>query len=242
MVNEALLLDQLFAAPNMDFEMGKFNWVGRINSATNIGIIWHTARAKTIPEAMTTELITGSTGIQSFSGALPRILNNVLGTKFKIVPGYGSARGLSIALERGEIEAYFSDSTELLQLHRDWLIDKNASVPVQFGNRRHPSLPDSPTVTELGRNPEEKQVLALPASISTVGKSFIAPPELPPERLAALRLAFDALMRDPVFITEAQQRGLELDPLTGDLLQTRVRETLAAPAAIVARAAQAWKP
>jgi tripartite-type tricarboxylate transporter receptor subunit TctC len=242
MVNEGLLLDQLFSAPNMDFDVGRFNWVGRINSATNIGVVWHTAPAKTIEEIRTTDLITGSTGIQSMSGGLARIMNTVLGTKFKIIAGYGSARALALALERGEIQAYFTDATEVLTVHRDWLSAKKVSVPVQFTEKRNPALSETPTILELARNADERQILAFPASVSVVGKSFFAPPGVPADRLAALRNAFTAMVRDPRFIAEVQQRSIALDPLAGDLVQARVKETLAAPPALAARAAQLWKP
>ena len=157
---------------------------------------------------------------------MPKLMNRFAGTKFKLVLGYQGTTGAMLAMERGEVEGTHSTAENLVIGKPDWLRDKTVSVLVQYSTNRHSAFPDVPTMVELGKTPEDRQILKLFGDTAEVGRAIILPPEVPPDRLAVLRKAFDAMAADKTFIAEMESRKMEFDPMSGEELQRRIKASL----------------
>jgi tripartite-type tricarboxylate transporter receptor subunit TctC len=158
-------------------------------------------------------------------------MNNVLGTRFKLIMGYRGSSEAMLAVERGEVEGHSTSWTALKVAHPDWIEQKNVTLLVQFALKRHKELPDLPTVVDLARTEEERTILSAVMNATEVGTAFFTTPGVPADRLEALRRAFDATMRDPEFLAEAQRTRLTVNSITGEELQKLVGDvTSLAPA------------
>jgi tripartite-type tricarboxylate transporter receptor subunit TctC len=151
-------------------------------------------------------------------------MNHVLGTKFKLIMGYKGSADAQLAVERGEVEGHSTSWTAVKVGHPDWLPSKKISILVQFSLKKHPELPNVPTVVELGRNDEEKAILRAVMSASEVGTAYFTPPGVPADRVAMLRRAFDATMKDPEFLADAQRIKITVNPMSGEDLEKLVAE------------------
>ncbi len=164
------------------------------------------------------------------------MLKRLLGLKFELVTGYkGTGEGL-VAMERGEVEALSMPWTVFRAIRADWLHDKKVNVLLQTGLDKAPDLPHVPRLVDLARTDEQRQILKLFSQPEKVGRSLTAPPGLPPERVAQLRSAFAATLKDPAFLAEAARMRVALSPLSGEQLQAIIEKSFDYPPAIVAKA------
>jgi tripartite-type tricarboxylate transporter receptor subunit TctC len=228
--------EELLGSPAIQFRTAEFNWIGRIGSYNNITIFWHTSRIKSISDAMKMESTMGATGVGSPVYVYPNMMNRILGTKFKIVSGYQGTAQTSLAMERGEVEGVTMGWFPVKTGKREWVEQKKINYLVQFLAERHPDLPQVPTIVELARTPQEKQLFALFANDGEVGKAVFLPPGVPPATVAMFRRAWDAMVRDPDYIADADKLQLERDSATGEQLQALIESVMATPPAIVERA------
>jgi len=217
-------LEEALGTQGAKFKSAQFNWIGRMASSINITFMNLNAPVKTIKDAFTHEAILGATGRSATPTVYPSVLNNVLGMKFKIVMGYEGSVAAMLAMERGEVEGHSTSLDGVKAAHEDWLRDRKVNILVQYGLRRHPDLPDVPLSIDLGRTPEEVQILRIVANATEVGKMTLAPPGVPADRVLALRRAFDATIKDPDYIAEMNKQRLEIVPLNGEELQKIVAE------------------
>ena len=217
-------LEEALGTTGVKYKSAQFTWIGRMASAINVTIMNASAKVKTIQDAFTKEAILGGTGRSATPTVYPSVLNNVLGMKFKIVMGYEGSIAAMLAMERGEVEGHSTSWDGVKAAHEDWIRDKKVNVIVQYGLRRHPELPNVPLSVELGRTPEETQILRVVANATEVGKMTLAPPGVPPDRVEALRKAFVSTIKDPGYIDEMNKQKLEIVPLSGDELQAIVAE------------------
>jgi tripartite-type tricarboxylate transporter receptor subunit TctC len=215
-------LDERLGTANVRFKTAEFGWVGRIDSLINIVFMWHTSKVKTFADAQKYESTLSGTGAGSTVSIYPTVMNNVYGTKFKLVMGYKGSAAAQLAVERGEVEGHSTSWTAVKVGHPDWWPKKTISILVQFSLTRHPELPNIPTAVDLARNDEEKQVLSAIMVAAEIGSAFFTTPGVPPERLTALRRAFDATMKDPEFLADAKKIKLTVGPMTGEALQKLV--------------------
>jgi tripartite-type tricarboxylate transporter receptor subunit TctC len=219
-----LALDERLGSQGVRFKTADLNWIGRIDSLINIVMMWHTSKIKSIADAQRIESTLSGTGAGSTVSIYPTVLNNVIGTRFKLVMGYRGSNEAMLAMERGEVEGHSTAWAAVKVAKPDWIRDKTVNVIVQFALKRHPELPDVPTAVELARNEEERQVLAAVLNASEVGTAFFTTPGVPPDRLGALRRAFDATMKDPEFLAEADKMRVGVSPMTGEELQKLVAQ------------------
>jgi tripartite-type tricarboxylate transporter receptor subunit TctC len=230
-----LPLEEALGVPQVKFKSAGFYWVGRMAPAPNITFINATAAVKTINDAFENTAILGATGRSATNAIYPTVLNNVLGTKFKLVTGYEGTAAAMLAMERGEVEGHSSTYDALKAVREDWLTQKKVNVVVQYSLTRHPELKDVPTTVELARNPEQAQILRAVSSASEIGKFVLTTPDTPADRVLALRQAFDAMVKDPEFIADAQKLKVELGPLPGTELQKIVAEVAGMAPDVVAK-------
>jgi tripartite-type tricarboxylate transporter receptor subunit TctC len=239
MISQAIGLKQVLADPAIRFNVGDFHWIGRITSAVEATIVWHTSPSRTIQDAVKRETVLAGTGVLGTPDQNPRLMNHFAGTKFKVINGYAGAGATMLAMERGEVEGAYTGLETLLSSRKDWLADKKISVLVQYANERHRLFPDVPAMTEFARTADDRQILSLYGATAEIGISLITPPEVPAERLAVLRRAFNAMVADPEFRAEAKARQMEVEPATGEALQTMIATMLAVSPATAKRAAAA---
>jgi tripartite-type tricarboxylate transporter receptor subunit TctC len=242
-VNNIIPLHQTLDGRGVRFDARRFNWLGSTGGSNLFTWAWHTAGFKTIDDVMQRELITGATGAGSGTFIYPNAMNKILGTKHKIVMGYSSTAALDLAMERGEVQARAGASLSgMLQEHADWFRDKKIVPLVQIGTEREKDYPNVPLMHELAKTPEQREVLMLVSSPPSLGRPFFTTQEVPAERVAALRKAFDATMKDQAFLAEAKQLGLDMLPMTADAVTKIVLATINAPADVVAKAKAAIEP
>ena len=183
----------------------------------------------------------GATGVGSAVYIYPNMMNKVLGTKFKIISGYQGTAQTSLAMERGEVEGVTMGWFPVKTSKRDWVEQKKINFLVQFLTERHADLPNVPTIVELARSPEEKQLFALFANDGEVGKAILAPPGVPAATVAMLRRAFDTMTKDRDYIADADKLQLEIDAMSGERLQKLIEAVMATPTAVVERAKSVLK-
>jgi tripartite-type tricarboxylate transporter receptor subunit TctC len=233
----ALLLEPLFGSSPTEYDSTKYNWIGSIGRQQNICMVWHTSPIKTIDQAKEREITVAATGATGNSATLPRIINAMLGTKFKTVIGYSTTES-RLAVERGEAEGICGLSLSTLKASNpDWVKNNRMNVLVQTGAKPQPELPNVPTLESLVKNEDDKQVLRLLSIPEDIGRPFAMPPGTPAELVTIIRRAFDATMADKTFRTEAEKRLLEVDPLTGEEVQKLIQAGYATPKPLIERAA-----
>ncbi len=217
-------LDEKLGTQGVRFKTAEMNWIGRVDSLVNMVFMWNTSRVKAFTDAMSIQSTLSATGVGSTVSIYPTVMNNVFGTKFKLVMGYKGSNEAMLAVERGEVEGHSTSWTALKVAHPDWIRDKTVTILVQFALKRHAEMPDIPTAVELARNDEERAVLAAVMNAAEVGTAFFTTPGVPADRLAALRRAFDATMQDPELRADVEKTGLALNPMTGEELQKLVAD------------------
>jgi tripartite-type tricarboxylate transporter receptor subunit TctC len=219
-----MALDEKLGSQGVRFKTAELNWLGRVDSLINMVFMWKTSPVKTLADAQKTEATLSGTGAGSTVSIYPTVMNNVFATKFKLVMGYRGSNEAMLAVERGEVEGHSTSWTALKVAHPDWIRDKSVNLLVQFSIKRHVELPDLPTAVDLARNDEERQVLSAIMNAAEVGTAFFTTPGVPADRLAALRRAFDATMKDADFLAEVEKIRLGVNPITGEELQKLVAE------------------
>jgi len=235
-LSQATPTDQALSEPGVQFDARKFNWIGNLNVVNNILYVSAASGVTTFAQAKIKPLAIGATGATSPSVLYPQVSNNLLGSKFKIIAGYPGGGDINIAVERHEIDGRGSDSWDSMKAtHPDWLRDRAINVLFQVGPRRASDLPDVPLWTELAGNDAERRVLALLSGDVSVGRPILTAPNVPADRVAALRQAFAETMHDPQFIAAAKQANLNMNPMSGEELQQVVDAIASAPADVVTR-------
>lgn len=219
-----------------NYDPTRLNWIGSIASEAYVAYSWHASPITRIEDVTKTEFLVGGTTLGSSTVDYPLFLNEMLGYKFKIVRGYVGPPEINIAIERGEVHGNGSVGWTLTKsLRPDWVKEKKIRILLQFGLRKHPELPDVPLVMDLAQNEQQLQGMKLMFARSEYGRPFFTAPDVPAERVAALRRAFDRTMKDAEFLAEMERLQLEVDPMGGAELQKLVAELAATPPDIVAK-------
>jgi tripartite-type tricarboxylate transporter receptor subunit TctC len=226
-------LGPLTGAPGARFDATKFSWLGSPTTETNVCIAYHTATVKTARDLFDKQLIVGDTGPGTGTRAYPRALNELLGTKFKVVSGFPSSADVFLAMERGEVDGICESLDSIRTRRPEWIPTGKVVVLLQGGADPNPSLKDVPFVLDLAKSEEQKQAIEFLYAGQGIGRPFVAPPDLPPERLKMVRDAFAATMTDPDFVAEVKLRKLELEPETGEHIADVVRKIYATPKPVI---------
>ena len=219
---------QAIGTAGIDFDVRKFGWIGNTTDSPNVITAWHATGIKTIQDAMERELVVGAPGLASTSYIYPAAMNRLAGTKFKIVTGYPGGNDVNLAMEKGEVGGRGSNSWASWKSgHPHWIAEKKIYQLVQIALERAPDLPDTPLMLEMAKNDDDKQVLTFLSADMGISRAFTTTPDVPPERVAALRRAFEQLMADPDFRAEADRARMDIVPSTGEAAQ-KVAESMLA--------------
>jgi tripartite-type tricarboxylate transporter receptor subunit TctC len=225
MISQVSAIEEALQSPGIQFKTAEFNWIGRMSNILEVHFTWKTSKVKTIQDAREYEAPLAGTGVGSPSEGYPKLLNALAGTKFKVISGYpGSTQGM-MAMERGEVDGALTSWHTLNRTKADWLRNRDINLLVQYAPARHSDLSDVPAVVELGATPDAKQILGFYSSSAELGRSVVAPPGVPADRVRVLRAAFDAMLKDPEFRAEIDKSQLEFQPLSGDEVQKLVGDT-----------------
>jgi tripartite-type tricarboxylate transporter receptor subunit TctC len=228
---------QVIDGRGVRFDAGKFIWLGSTGYANLMTMAWHTSGVKSIKDVFERELLTGVTGVGSGTYIYTNAMNVILGTKFKMVMGYKDSASVDLAIERGEVQARGGMTlTGVKQERPHWVSEKKVVFLVQTGVEKEAEYPDVPLMHELARNDEERAILELISSPAALGRPFFLPPEVPADKVAALRKAFAATMKDPDYIAEGNRVRLDMNPLSAERVTQLVSATVNASPQIVAKA------
>jgi len=237
---ESAALEQALDNPAVHYDAAKFTYIGRAATSNNVFMMWHTAKVQSIADAQRMEATLGGTGPGSIAETVPKLLNALIGTRFKIISGYPASTEAMLAMERGEVEGSSTSWTAVKVGRSAWLRDKKIRIFLQTAPERTAELPDAPSVTEYGATEADRQVTYLYASGSAVGRSLLGPPGIPADRVEALRTAFAAMTQDADFVAEVKKLNIDLEPLPGTAVQALVEKTLSIPQAVRERAKLAF--
>jgi tripartite-type tricarboxylate transporter receptor subunit TctC len=226
--NQGIAMDQALGTEGVKFDARKFHWIGSPIEDNNVFWGWHTNPVKSIEDAQQREFVVGATGPGSPTTYYPRIMNDLLGTKFKVVSGYPGSNELDFAIEKEEVGGRVVSWTSL-KITGDWIATGKAIVMLQFGLRKTPELQKVRMLQDLAANPKHREIFEFLCLVPAMGRPFFMPPNVPAERAVAVRAAFAATMRDPAFIDEAQRARLDVAPLNGEEISQIVARTVGAP-------------
>jgi tripartite-type tricarboxylate transporter receptor subunit TctC len=238
--NQGIAMDQALGTEGVTFDARKFHWIGSPVEDVNVFWAWHTHPIRRIEDAKEREFVAGATGPGSPTTFYPRIMNTLLGTRFKVVAGYPGSNELDLAIEKGEVSGRVVGWSSL-KITGDFVATGKARVLLQFGLRKAPDLPNVRLLQELAGNDKHRAIFEYLCLVPAMGRPFFMPSGTPIERVAALRVAFAATMRDPAFLEEASRSKLEVSPVAGADLVALVRRMFNASPDVLAAAKAAME-
>ena len=243
-VDQNIPMFQLLGGEGVRFDVARFQWLGTIASANGLVMTWHESGIKTLDDAKSRSVPMGTTGTNDDAYVYAKVLNATLGTRFTIVSGYNGTSAVNMAIERGEVSAmgrstYFG----FLAQKPDWLRDRKVVLLAQLGFAKQPELPDVPLLIDLMADDEKRQIAALVTLPTAIGYSHWLAPEVPADRIAVLRAAYAAAVKDPAFLADAQKQNLQVRPKSAAEMAELIKRGTATPEAIRKRTASIleWK-
>jgi tripartite-type tricarboxylate transporter receptor subunit TctC len=240
--DRALPLEPLTNPERARFDALKLNWIGSTDDDVSTCFAWHTAQVKTFDDLLQHELIVGGTGTGGDAHAYPKLLNAVLGTKFRVVPGYPGSAQVMLAIERGEVEGFCSMGFVTLEFTRpEWLQNHSINILVQLGVHKNKDHLDVPLALDLAKTAADKAAIEFLSSPNLFARPFVAPPDVPAERLKALRQAFDDTMTDPEYLAEASARKMHVVLVKGEEIEALLKRIYSMPNSVIERVREAVK-
>jgi tripartite-type tricarboxylate transporter receptor subunit TctC len=235
--------EPLFGNTQAKYDSTKFNWLISLNRLVNIAIFWHESPIRTPEDFFKNQVLIGSAGGgDSSTEVYARLLNNLAGTKFKVVAGYTGNGETMLAMERGEVWGIVGTELSSLRATRpDWIRDGKVRIVAQIGLSNSPDLPNVPQGLDLIKDPDGHKVFEILLARQENGRPFALPPGTPPEIVAAFRQAFAAMAKDPAFLADAANMKADIVTATGDEVAALLSKTYAAPRPLVERASAEFK-
>ena len=235
--DQAMPVQQAVGDPGIKFDTARFNWIGNPTADNNLLVVWHTSGVRTLDDIKKKGVVIASTGINT-SSQYAQALNSIAGARFKIVLGYPGAAEMGLAMERGEVMSHTAPWAAWKANRPDWVRDKKINVIFQVGLKRSRELPDVPLFMDYAQNDLDRAALRLFSAAATIGRPLFSTPDVPKERVEALRKAFDITVKDPAFLEAAAKSGLDIEPVSGVELQRIVDEIVRTPKNVTDRLAQ----
>ena len=244
LLNEAIVANHVLGTEAGNYDVKKYQWIGRMGTRLSVGLVWHTAGVNSLDEAKKKEVILGATTVANTSTTIPMALNRIIGTRFKLVEGYVGTGAIYLAMERGEVQGMgVAGWLDLTGSRATWIADRKAIVLYQTAITRHADGPDVPALPELATQPDDRRVLELLASTEDMGRSFLAGPNVPPDRV---RNPAHGLQQDDdgpsQFLADAQKSQVDINFMGGEELQKLVAHVSSFPPALAERARELVKP
>lgn len=236
MVMQNMPMHQVLGGQNADFDTAKFNWIGNTTNSPNTVATWHTTGVRTIDDARKKEVIVGAPGTATASVYYPMVMNALLGTKFKIIAGYPGGNDVNLAMERGEVGGRGSNSwASWISTKPDWIKEGKVHMLVQIGLAKHPDMPNVPLLMDLAANEADRAVLRFMSADTAFSRALATTPDVPADRVEALRRAFDASLKDADLVAESEKAQRDLSADRGEDVQKVVVELINTPPAVIER-------
>lgn len=230
-----------FYGDKLKVDLRELFWIGNLTDSNPVLTTWHTSKVKTLEDAKQHVAIMGTTGAGSISAQLPAVYNNLLGTKFKVIYGY-DGNDTVLAMERGEIDGRASNTwASYNAVLPDWVKNKRLNYILQIGLKKEQDLPEVPLLTDLADNDEERQIFEFFSRVVAISRAIVTSPGVPPERVTALRRAFDATMKDPEFLATVEKANAEISPMSGEDVQRTITDTINTPKPLLEKVRQAME-
>jgi tripartite-type tricarboxylate transporter receptor subunit TctC len=236
-------LEPLFGFSQAKFDVTRFHWLISLNRLVSIGVFWHASPVRTVDDLYAREVLVGSSGGgDSSTEILPRLLNRLAGTRFKIISGYKGTGDSMLAMERGEVEGIVGHELSALRAARpEWLRDHKAHIVIQVGLTRSPDIADVPNALDFVKDEDHRKVFALLLTRQVHGRPFVAPPGTPADVVAALKRAFAAMAKDPAFLQDAAKMKADIVVNDGEEVAALYARTYTTPRPLVERAIDEFK-
>ncbi len=239
MITQSFPMDQALGIDrNLKVDLRTLNWIGNMSDTNEFFYTAKSSPTKTLDDARARVTPVAATGAGSIMTQLAAVYNNMLGTRFKVIYGYPSGPDMTLALERGEVEGRSTSNPQVLGASKAEVVGKYNFL-IQAGLRKVPGYEEVPLLRDLATSPEQQAVFDFISKAVVVARPLVTNPQVPPERVAALRHAFDAAMADPMLLEEARRENLDIGIRSGEELQGLVADMLATPPAILAQVAKA---
>jgi tripartite-type tricarboxylate transporter receptor subunit TctC len=219
------------------FDATKLTWIGSVTSETSVCATWQTSPVKTWDDMFKREFTLGGSATGADPDTFALIMRNLFGARVRLVTGYPGGNDINLAMERGEVDGRCGWSWSSLKSQKNWLRQINPLA--QFAVEKNAELPNVPWSIERAANDEQRQVLRLLTAGQFLGRPFFSTPDLPADRKAALRAAFDATMKDPQFLAEAEKIDLEVTPVAAPAIDAFLADVYKTPKAVVQKAVAA---
>ena len=236
-LQQQIPLSQLFKKSGVEFDMTKFHYIGNTSASPIVVMSWSASPIKSFDDIFRLEFVVGGTGGGSASVQMPLMLNAILGTKFKVVPGYPGGSEIYLAMERGEIAGRVTQSWAGWKSQKpDWIAERKITPLAQGGRKPHAELQKTPLLTEYARSADDRRLIQFMLSSDEVARPIIAAQGTPEDRVSVLRGAFMATAHDPDFQADARKLKLDIEAMSGEEAQAIVGEMMSAPASVIERA------
>ena len=228
-LNQTLPIAQIIRPKKVKFNMAEFNWIGRISDLTSTLTIWSKLPAKSVNDIKNQQVIVGSGGKGSGTYQIPTMLNQVLGTKFKVISGYKGIKRIDLAMESGEVQGRYGSLLSWQVNHPDWVKAGRLRHLLQVTTRKTPEIAGVPTLVDLATNDEQRKVFTFISTQAAIARTVFTTRGVPKARVAALRTAFDKAVADKDFLARAAKAKLPVNPLPGAEVQALYQESLNIP-------------
>lgn len=238
-VHETLAVEQVLKPDTVRFDMSKFEYIGVMSTISSTLTVAGNAPATTLEGAKQHEVVVSSTGPGSITHQLPSLLNNIFGTRYKIVAGYQAMGEMTLAIDRGEVHGRAGSLVGWTQSRPQDVADGKFVHVIQVGLTKDPSIPQVPLLLDLARNDRERIIFDFISSSSLIGRSIFAPEGTPPDRLKALRAAFEQMIKDPDFLATAKKRNHEIMPASAEEVMSAIKRTVNIPRDVAEEARKA---
>jgi tripartite-type tricarboxylate transporter receptor subunit TctC len=228
---------------NAQFDVLKMNWIGSMAKEVAVTVFWNPPPVHSLEELKQNEVTTGSTGAATSNTIYPRLMNSILGTKFKIIHGYVNQPPIFLAMERGELEGaggpFYSS---LRTTHPEYLSDNKVTIIVQIALEKHPDLPNVPLLLDYAKTPDDRQEMELAVASLLMGRPYVLPEGVPAERVKILRDSFMATMKDPALLQEAEKLKLEINAIDGEAVHGLLAKMYQTPQPIIDKVTAIFVP
>jgi tripartite-type tricarboxylate transporter receptor subunit TctC len=232
----------LLGMPGGKFDATQFSWIGSMNKEGNLCVAWHSSQIQSFEDLLTKDFIVGGTGASSQLETYPKVINKLFGTHIKIVSGYQGGTDVDLAMERGEVDGRCGHSmTSLRSTRPQWLANNKVRIIIQTSLESEPDLKEVPMILDYARNAEERAILELVFADQAMLRPIIAPPDVPGDRVAALRDALKAVLEDVAFLAEAEKQHLAIRYVSASEIEQLIRRVYASSPSIVNAAAEAMQ-
>ncbi len=222
------------------FDPRQMGWLGSITSDVSLCVTSRSSPIKNWDDLMTKAARMGGQGSGSDPDIFALVLKNLFGSNLRLITGYPGNNELALAMDRGEIDGFCGLSwSSLVSQHPDWVKENKVNYIVQAGMNKTSPLPDTPTLFGKTDDPRKQAVLKMLVATQALARPFATGPDIPADRLAALRDAFARTTADPGFLAEAEKLGLDVNPVEGAKISKMLEEVYAMPQDVVEMARQA---